>query len=450
MLAAALRIVWVLYATREPSGFHDPLFYFFYAGRIAEGHGYRLQDGSPTAYYPIGYPAALGAVFALVEHSPIPDNLELAGGFFQMFLGVGTTALAYEAGRRLFNSMVGLVAALWLALFPNLIFHTATFLSETLFSFLVMAALVVIASADLGGGHVRRRRLLLFAVLLGLSALVRPISLLFLPVLLIVLLAAGAGWRRSLEHTVVALAVAAAVVAPWAIRNAVVMRAPIIISANVGDDLCIGHYPGAPGHFALPDYCFAGYEDLERPEFEVRRNNENISKAVKFALKNPAYELRLIPRKAHWLWEHDHDGLWAVESYGDDPFIDPGLRTALMRAADIFFFVTISLGGLGLVTFVLPPRSPPRLFFLMALLALAAVPLAFFGDARFHVPVTPLLAVSAASLVVNIRRVPRLLNALAGAPAPAGAAQPLGPVEIAEGEPSVTEQDTLQDAQPNE
>jgi hypothetical protein len=245
----------------------------------------------------------------------------------------------------------------------------------------------------------------------------------------------------------VVLAIAAAIIAPWAIRNAVVMEAPIIISANMGDNLCIGHHADAPGHFAMPDHCFAGYEELDRPEFEVRRNTENISKAVKFAVKNPAYELRLIARKAYWLWEHDHDGLWAVESYGDDPFIEPGLRTALERTADIFFFVTISLGGLGLVGFVLPRREPGRLFFLLALLALSAVPLVFFGDARFHVPVLPLLAVSAASLAARVRDVPRLLAPPgAGPTSPGDAGQPSRPVEVAEGEGPVAEQDALQDA----
>ena len=60
-----------------------------------------------------------------------------------------------------------------------------------------------------------------------------------------------------------------------------------LISTNLGDDLCMGHHPGATGHFELPDFCFAGYDTYERPEFEVRRNDENTRKAVKFALHNP-------------------------------------------------------------------------------------------------------------------------------------------------------------------
>ena len=128
---------------------------------------------------PIGYPATLGALFFVVRHTLIPDNFPNAVGFFQVFLGVATVGLAFYVGRRLFGVAVGLLAALWLALFPNLIFHTAVALSETLFNFLIMAALAVLVSRRAGE---RRARAAdgssSSGALLGASALVRPISLL--------------------------------------------------------------------------------------------------------------------------------------------------------------------------------------------------------------------------------------------------------------------------------
>jgi len=517
LLAAALRIAWVAYAARDPQGFHDPTFYYVYAGQIADGAGYRLLDGSPSAYYPVGYPATIGAVFAFVTHTPIPDNLTLTNGYFQAFLGVATVWLVYEVARRLFGAGVGLVAALWIAVFPNLIYHTATFLTETLFNLVVMAALAVLFWS---GWHERRlgwARLAVFGALLGYSALVRPISLPFVLLLPVAWLVAGFGWQRALAYTGVVAAATAAVILPWTVRNAIVMDAPVLISTNLGDNLCIGHYEGARGAFALPDACFndAPYVGLDHPDFEVQRDRDNREHAVEFALDNPRAELKLLSRKSYYTWHHDHDGLWAVESYHEDPFIGsrsslrvvpvdipeeqvalvaaelaaitgldgndvsaaidagrasvepsapvllmedldieiandvrdaklPGVqlvvpralqRQALERIADIFFFTTISLGGLGLIGFVLRPLEPRRLFFLLALLALAGAPLPFFGDARFHVPVLPLLAVSAAWTVLAARSLPGLI-----AQAAASAA-----VEVAEGEGPVAEQDALQD-----
>lgn len=407
-LAFVLRFIWVLYAMREPQGIHDPAFYIGYGQSIADGMGYQLPavgdiGAGPTAYYPIGYPAVLGAVFALVTHTPIPDNLTLSAGFFQLFLGVASVAMVYEVGRRLFGLRVGLLAGLWVALFPNLIFHTATFLTETLFIFLVEAALLVLVAEDWRARPPSLSRLAAFGLLLGLSALVRPISLLLLPIVPVVWLVAKFGWQRALLDTGAILVVTAAVIAPWTIRNAVQLDAVVIISTNLGDNLCMGHFAGAPGHFALPESCFdsAEYAGLDRPAFEVERNNDNIQKAIEYALDHPVVELKLLSQKALHLWEHDHDGLRAVESYGDDIFIDAGFQTVLERTADIYFFVTISIGGLGLLGLVLSPRDPRRLYLLLGLLAFAGIPLVFFGDARFHVPVMPLLVIPAAWAVVT-------------------------------------------------
>lgn len=479
VLAAVLRIAWVAYAARDPQGFHDPTFYYVYAARIADGAGYTQLDGSPTAYYPVGYPAALGGVFALVTHTPIPDNLTLTNAYFQVFLGVATVWLVYEVGRRLFGASAGLLAAFWTAVFPNLIYHTGAFLTETLFNFVTMAALAVLLWPDWRERKLGWPRLAVFGALLGFSALVRPISLPFIVLLPAVWLVAGFGWRRTLGYTGVVAAATVAVILPWTVRNAIVMDEPVLISTNLGDNLCIGHYERARGVFALPEVCFndALYAGLSSTEAQVQRDRDNREHAIDFALDNPRAELKLLSRKSYYTWHHDHDGLWAVESYGEDPFIGsrsslrvvpadipeeqlaliaadlaritgldantvalavsgdsptilmedvdveiandvreaklPGVqltvpralqREALERIADIFFFTTISLGGLGLIGFVLRPLEPRRLFFVLALLALAGAPLPFFGDARFHVPVLPLLAVSAAWAVLAAGR----------------------------------------------
>ncbi len=463
-LATTLRIIWVLYAARDPAGLHDPVLFLVYGLEIAQGHGYTTPDGSPTAYYPVGYPAALGAVFFLVRHTPTPDNLVLANAFFQVFLSVATVVLTFEVARRLFNATVGLVSALWLAVFPNLIYHTATFLTETLFNFLVMLALLVLVSGPWRDRRLEWPRLVAFGVVLALSVLVRPISLLFLPLLPVALFAGGFGWRRSLVYGGIALAATVAVIAPWTVRNIVVMDSPIVISANLGDDLCIGHYRGAPGYFAPPPVCFEGYEGLDHRELVVQRNDDNTRRAIRFAVDHPLFELRNLSRKAYYLWENDHDGVIAAESYGDDPFLDPDARRFLSRTADVFFYFTISLGALGLAGFLSRPLDPRRLFFLLALLAFAGVPLLFFGDTRFHVPVMPLLSVAVAWLLVTAPDVAvRLARAPSGtAPPPKAKSAPrastpggtfgsLGSnedgsdVEVAEGEPSMAEQDALED-----
>ena len=48
--------------------------------------------------------------------------------------GIAAVALVFAIGRRLGGDAVGLVAAAITALYPNLVYHTAAALTETVFS----------------------------------------------------------------------------------------------------------------------------------------------------------------------------------------------------------------------------------------------------------------------------------------------------------------------------
>ena len=182
----------------------DPVAYTYHGAELARGQGYRSfvaayttrtlpeHSGSfpPTAFYPVGYPAALAIVFWLVFHTPLPDNLPRLVGFFQVGLGVGSVLLAAEVARHLFGSRrAALFTAAIMAVFPSLVFYTAEAHLETLFNFLVLAVVLIIVSAR--WRDMSRNRLLLFGFVLGLSALVRPFSLLVLPGLFVVWLLSG-------------------------------------------------------------------------------------------------------------------------------------------------------------------------------------------------------------------------------------------------------------------
>jgi 4-amino-4-deoxy-L-arabinose transferase-like glycosyltransferase len=414
LVALALRLWWVIYATRPAQGLHDPAFYTVYGKSLAEGDGYRIVagagEGEPTAYYPVGYPAALGAVFWIMYRLPFGDNEPVAAALFNVVLAVATVGLVFEVARRLFDNRVGIVAAGIVALFPNLIFHTAVALTETLFNFVVMLALLLLLwrpwSSPLGRGQ-----LFVFGVLIGFSALVRPISLSFLPGLGVVWLVTGFGWRRVVHHLLLIAAGTAIVMAPWTLRNAVVMNSPVLISTNFGDNLCIGRHPGASGAFDFnldattsqsSDYCFHDLGDETRPAYEIRRNDLTTDRAVDYLREHPVDELRLLFWRAYYTFESDADGLDAAESYRDDAFISPRNREVLETIANFWYWSISALGLLG-VPFFLSRRDPRRLFFGVAMLLLAITPLIFFGDTRFHVPVLPLLSIAAAATVVTIR-----------------------------------------------
>jgi hypothetical protein len=393
VVSAALRVWWVVYAARPPVGLHDPNFYTFHAQRFARGHGYTLPNGQPSAYYPVGYPLTLSGVFWLVYHSAIPDDFPRVIGFFNAALGVGTVGLVFVVARRLFDTNVGLVAAALVGLWPNLIFHTGAALTETLFNFLVMAALAVLFAPprDASPSWVRLGTV---GLLFGYASLVRPPSLAFAPALLVAWLVAKVGWRVALLRAAVVVSAMLVVLLPWVVRNARVMHI-VNLSTNTGDNLCIGRNPEATGAFGRPAYCFPDLADDTRPAYEVRRNDIATNRALRYLRGHPADEVRLAFWRGYYTFRSDHDGLDAVESYGLDPFIRPRTRSVLQTVADGWFFGAGALALLGLPAF-LTRADPRRLFFVVAMASIAVAPFIFFGDPRFHVPCVPFLAVLAA------------------------------------------------------
>jgi len=413
LVAFGLRLWWCIYAARPARGFHDPLFYSIYGRSIADGHGYRLvngpQQGQPTAYYPVGYSAALGFIFAIMKLFPFGQNEPVAVAAFNLLAGLATVVLVFEAGRRLFDNRIGLVAAGLIAVYPNLIFHTAVALTETFFNVIMMSALVVMVWRP-WSGRFGRGQLALFGALVGLSALVRPISFLVLPGLLVAWLLAGITWRRAAQYLAIIAVSAALVIAPWTIRNVIVMRSPVLISTNLGDNLCIGRHPGATGAFDVnidpnaiskKDYCFHDLGDTTRPAYEIRRNSLTTKRGLEYMRKHPLDEFRLAFWKVYYTVQNDYDGLDAAESYGTSRFIRPRTRAVFETAANFWFWSTSALGLLGL-TFFTSRRHPRRQFFLAAMAGLALPVVIFFGDVRFHIPVVPLLSVAAAATIVTI------------------------------------------------
>jgi 4-amino-4-deoxy-L-arabinose transferase-like glycosyltransferase len=416
ILAVALgaRLAWAVYATEEPirllSG--DAYSYYFYGKQLASGHdlvGYTSHE--PTAYYPVGYPAILAVPFWIVRNTPIPDNLPLAGSFLNVAFGTLSVGLVFVIARRIFGTPVGLVAAGIAAVFPNLVFYTATLQLETAFIFFTLAAVAILVTHHWSGGPPSRARLLAFGVVLGLSALVRPFSLPLLAGLVVAVLVAGYGWRRALAALGWTLLPLVVLFTPWTIRNLVVMDAPVVFSTNMGDTLCLDRSLDSTGKFR-----FVTHEGCAPPGTpEVERNAESTRRAIEFVIEHPDKELELILERAWNIMEEDHDGLTAVEVGQTRPFLGHRLRTILTRTADWFFYAALVLGAIGLPA-LFRGRRPERLVVAVAVLTLLVVPLGLWGNPRFHLPLLPFLAVTAAVPLARLR--------LRRAPGPRPAPQP--------------------------
>ena len=86
------------------------------AWSLASDGEYVTEDGAPTAFRPVGYPAFLAAIYVVFGRS------WLAGGMANALLGTVTVGLTYLLARTVLTARLSLVAALLIALLPSHIF----------------------------------------------------------------------------------------------------------------------------------------------------------------------------------------------------------------------------------------------------------------------------------------------------------------------------------------
>jgi hypothetical protein len=234
LLALVVRLGVVAFAAGRFPPADDGTFYQEIAGRIARGLGYTWAwpDGSVTfaANYPVGYPALLGAFYALTGARVGVAML------LNAVLGALASGAAVVLGSRGHGPRDGLFAGLIVALEPALVFYTPALMTEA-----VAGELLVIAGAI--ATVERARPALRYAgagLVLGVATLVRPEMLLVAPVV-----GALGEWRApSVRRTVLAAALVTgttlAVCAPWTARNCLRLDRCAFVSANAGQNLLIG------------------------------------------------------------------------------------------------------------------------------------------------------------------------------------------------------------------
>lgn len=176
----------------------------------------------------------------------------------QAVLSAATCYFAYRLALQLTGlPRAGLIAAGVLAISPVFIIEAAQVATETLYLFLVAAALTVYVSAidRKDGGW---RALLVVAALFGVATLTRAVSLAF-PLGLAIHLLMIYGWRRGVRRAFVLLLTYMLVVSTWTIYNAVRFERWIIGAEGLAAFI----YIGASGYTSPQDVDARLSQDAE-------------------------------------------------------------------------------------------------------------------------------------------------------------------------------------------
>jgi 4-amino-4-deoxy-L-arabinose transferase-like glycosyltransferase len=354
VVALIVRLLVAVTVTPNPRDgrFDDSVWYDTAARHIAAGDGYvsdvtvwvdadgnriypDMNDLTPTALWPPGYPFTLAAIYV------VTDDSVTAARMMNVLWGALTAAIVFLIARKLFDATVAAFSGMALAFMPSHVLFTSVLLAETYFGFLL--ALVLAISVY----FVFDRRKPNLALMFGLGALVaftgyvRGEFLLFGVVLALLVLL---HLRRDALLPLAALAAGALlIVVPWTVRNARSMDEPIVGTTGAGRTMYQGHNPDADGQPSLTAaFILEGkFPGLSRNELEVQSNREGSRLAREWALDHKTRELQLIGLRMYHLMKTDEAGVTWLQS--NKPWFSPDNRDKLIYFSTFWFYSLIAL-----------------------------------------------------------------------------------------------------------
>ena len=196
---------------------------------------------SDLVFYPPVYPYFIGVLYRLF-------GTMQAALWAQVALGALLVPVVGRAAVFAFGPRAAVLAAAATTVYPELVWYSAHYWSETVFLLLLWAAIERTLAADAAGSM---RTAVVAGLLWGLTTLTRELGLYLVPVVVLWLLRPRSAGRRLaswLAPSRAAAALAGALVlatlitvAPWTVRNAVVFRAFIPVSTMGGLNLWQGN-----------------------------------------------------------------------------------------------------------------------------------------------------------------------------------------------------------------
>ncbi len=378
-------------------------------GRFAGG---RQQD-EPEIFRTPGYPAFL-ALLGPDEPDGSADGRWVL--IVQILLDVGLVMLTYWLGKTLVDARIGLLAAMFQAFSPLAAASCCRILSDSLYTFFFIAAVLWMVRHLRGGGW---RALVASAVALGAACYVRPVAQTMAALFVLVLLFRPRRFRRSAVFAGVFLAC----VGPWIVRN-----------AAVADYTGFSDYAGsAMYYFAAPEaIAQAERRPAEDVRKEMRARDAEYRKAhgeetIGQGARRRQHEALEIFARYPWAYLAVHVkgclGYWlpgasdvlelAGFTQGRRGTVDVLHRKGLLAAGKHYFGgnvwamalagpMILLLGMLYLGAGVCAIHGlrrlcwPAEIWLLVMIVAVSALLPGPFGLPRYRLPITPILAIAAA------------------------------------------------------
>lgn len=294
----AFRLAWVLAFPATPSS--DGATYLDLAEQLLH-EGHYGTDGT-RAYWPPGYP------FFLVPWLwAFGSKLAVILSQFSLYLAgiVG----CYKLAQMLSGDQAGRLAALLFSIWPNLIALTGTPEKEALI-------LAILPWVCMGAMRPHILPMALAGLVLGFGTLVQP-SLQFLLIAFAALIPMLHGWR-SIHGAILLVVCAAAVIAPWTLRNYHQFGQFVLVSTNGGYNLYRANNPLADGGYtSRGEIVFSTLDEIEKDRVAKQY-------AIAWIKQNPVDFFKLVVEKEIRFMGDDSTGIYTTLKRGrgtDNPNI---------------------------------------------------------------------------------------------------------------------------------
>ncbi|MGD0750671.1 MAG: glycosyltransferase family 39 protein [Anaerolineales bacterium] len=180
-----------------------------------------------TGYYPVDsamrtpvYPMFVAAIYGIGGQNPIIIIL------VQMVISTLSVFITYKLGSRLISKPAAMIGAVLIAISVESITNSFFLLTESLFTFLLLASLLAWVKSRQDG---KGRWLVIAAILMGLAILCRPIAFYYpLVVAGTILFDLRRRWIPRLRDILIYLVITALVLFPWLLRDYILFGSPTV------------------------------------------------------------------------------------------------------------------------------------------------------------------------------------------------------------------------------
>jgi 4-amino-4-deoxy-L-arabinose transferase-like glycosyltransferase len=370
---------------------HDPRLFVEAGWNLASGNGFSVNGEIPAARRPPAYSFLLAGVFFIFGKSLV------AARVINILMSSLTVGLVYLLGRRLFNTSVGIIAALISAFHPVFIRYSLRLYADTFYALVLSIILLIFIKIHEHPDSLRTK--LICGTLLGVAALIRSELLFFMPLLLVWAVLTYRQIYTALRAFVIILLPVIVIVTPWVVRNYAVFGVPMIAS-NLGrtmwgvynpetfSDLNLmgGWYPAELGIRSVSDVP----REAQDPAYRYLPEVEWDQYLRQAALESIKQNVRLLPKMAMYKLHRLIFTLGAVRDL---------LRFPLVYC---FFF--------GLILLLVSGDRRFGVFYLL-LLSAVFITLLFYTSERLRMGIEPTFIVIASyGLTEQIKLIKRRAN----------------------------------------